>query len=719
MIDRSIAAKEWKPICLSQGGPKLSHICFADDLILFAEASVAQVRVIRKILETFCVSSGQKVSLEKSKIFFSNNVSRDLERLISEESGIKSTKELGKYLGMPVLQKRINKETFGEVLARVSSRLAGWKGGSLSFAGRLTLTKSVLSSIPVHTMSVISLPKSVLEGLDKVSRSFLWGSSPEKRKQHLVAWEKVCKPKKEGGLGIRLSRDMNKALISKVGWRLIKDHTSLWARVLRSKYKVGGLQDRTWINAKRPSSSTWRSVIGGLKEVVTRGSRWVVGDGREVRFWTDKWLSNEPLLDSVVTDVPTDQMELRVKELWREGTGWIFNRITPYVSHSARLQLMAVVIDNITGARDRLSWGETADGEFTVKSAYALLTRNSDPRPDLSSFFDRVWRVVAPERVRTFLWLVGHQAIMTNVERHRRHLGDTSVCQVCKGGEETILHVLRDCPSIAGIWRRIVPASRRNQFWNTSILEWLYGNLQLAGNGVNESWATLFALGVWWGWKWRCGYIFGENGKCRDRVKFVKDLAAEVERADRLSRETRGTSPRVERMIAWKPPTGEWWKLNTDGASRGNPGLATAGGVLRDGAGHWRGGFSLNIGVCSAPLAELWGVYYGLYIAWERRCRRLELEVDSELVVGFLQTGINDSHPLSFLVRLCHGFISRDWIVRVSHVYREANRLADGLANYAFTLPLGFHAFDFAPPFVEAFVEDDDRGTAFPRHVRL
>ena len=155
MIDRSTAAREWKPISLSQSGPKLSHVCFADDLILFAEASVAQIRIIRRILEAFCASSGQNVSLDKSKIFFSQNVSRDLEKLISHESGIKATKELGKYLGMPLLQKRINKDTFGEVLTRVSSRLAGWKGKTLSFAGRLTLTRSVLASIPVHTMSVI------------------------------------------------------------------------------------------------------------------------------------------------------------------------------------------------------------------------------------------------------------------------------------------------------------------------------------------------------------------------------------------------------------------------------------------------------------------------------------------------------------------------------------------------------------------------------------
>ena len=164
----SVANKEWKTIKLSRGGPSLSHVCFADDLILFAEASVSQIKVIHKVLESFCGASGQKVSLEKSLIFFSENMHRDLANLISSESGIKGTKELCKYLGMPILQKRINKETFGEVIEKVSSKLAGWKRRFLSFAGRITLTKSVLSSIPVHTMSTIALMISTLDQLDKI-----------------------------------------------------------------------------------------------------------------------------------------------------------------------------------------------------------------------------------------------------------------------------------------------------------------------------------------------------------------------------------------------------------------------------------------------------------------------------------------------------------------------------------------------------------------------
>lgn len=105
---------------------------------------------------------------------------------------------------------------------------------------------------------------------------------------------------------------------------------------------------------------------------------------------------------------------------------------------------------------------------------------------------------------------------------------------------------------------------------------------------------------------------------------------------------------------------------------------------------------------CETMGSLLWSLYW-----WERRVTRLEVEVDSEIVVGFLQKGICDTHPLSFLVRLCYGFISRDWIVRIVHVYREANRLADGLANYVFTLPLGFHFFDSVPGVVEPLIGDD------------
>lgn len=539
------------------------------------------------------------MSLEKSKNFFSDNVHRDLANRISEKSGIQSTRELGKYLGMPVLHERINKDTFGEVLEKVASRLLGWKGRFLSLAGRMTLTKAVLSSMPVHTMSTIALPSSTLNGLDKISRSFMWGSDVEKKKQHLVAWDRVCLPKVDGGMGIRAAKPMNQALLGKVGWRIIHDRDSLWARILRHKYKVGDIQDSSWMTAKSTCSSTWRSVQMGIREVVLLGLRWVLGDGREAQLWTNKWLGDKPLVDIVTRELPMVEATAYARDLWNDGTGWDFSRIDPFVSNETRLQLMAVVLDSFTGAKDRLSWDESSDGVYTVRSAYSLLMRNSKPRPYMGSFFERVWKLVGPERVRLFLWLVIHQVIMTNVERQRRHLCSSGLCHVCKGGDETILHILRDSPAMEGIWTRLVPQRQRSSFFAKSLLDWVYENLGDDRIQGGSMWATLFAMATWWGWKWRCGNVFGVNGKCRDRVRFVRELAEEVTKAHKSAwgRVTGGVT--VTRMIAWKPPAPDWFKVNMDGASRGNPGLATAGGVIRNEEGAWCGGFAVNLGICS------------------------------------------------------------------------------------------------------------------------
>lgn len=222
---------------------------------------------------------------------------------------------------------------------------------------------------------------------------------------------------------------------------------------------------------------------------------------------------------------------------------------------------------------------------------------------------------------------------------------------------------------------------------------------------------------MWWSWKWRCGYVFGETGKCRDRVQFVKDKAHEMILANKNLREHSAVGIRVEKQISWLRPTKSWCKLNTDGASRGIHGLATVGGVLKDEYGEWKGGFAVNVGICSASLAELWGMYYGLCIAWDYGIRRLEGEVDFASVVDFLRTGIHDSHPLSFVVCLCYGFILRDWLVKFSHVYREANRLTDGLATYAFSLPFGLHYFVTVLEVVAPIVLEDLSGVSRPRHV--
>lgn len=65
---------KWNPVRLSCNGTPLTHLFFADDLLLFAEASCEQAKILNSVLDTCCGSSGARVSKAKTRIFFSKNV---------------------------------------------------------------------------------------------------------------------------------------------------------------------------------------------------------------------------------------------------------------------------------------------------------------------------------------------------------------------------------------------------------------------------------------------------------------------------------------------------------------------------------------------------------------------------------------------------------------------------------------------------------------------
>ena len=186
LIQIAVTEGLWKPISLSRGGPEITHLCFADDLFIFAEASMDQVEVINGCLDVFCQSFGQKISREKTKIFFSKNMNHNRSTEIASSFGFSVTNDLGKYLGVPLHHNRVRASSFGHVTAKLLQRLSSWKAASLSFAGRLTLCKSVLAAIPTYQMQTSLLLVSICDSIDRTCRSFLWGDSDKKRKLPLV-----------------------------------------------------------------------------------------------------------------------------------------------------------------------------------------------------------------------------------------------------------------------------------------------------------------------------------------------------------------------------------------------------------------------------------------------------------------------------------------------------------------------------------------------------
>ena len=91
-------------------------------------------------------------------------------------------------------------------MEKMQSKLTSWKANLLSHAGRIVLAQSTLTFISFYVMQGTLLPRKVFQSTNRISCNFIWGSTEVKRKMHLVSWEKITRPKKEGGLGLLVTK---------------------------------------------------------------------------------------------------------------------------------------------------------------------------------------------------------------------------------------------------------------------------------------------------------------------------------------------------------------------------------------------------------------------------------------------------------------------------------------------------------------------------------
>ncbi|PON62373.1 hypothetical protein PanWU01x14_138980 [Parasponia andersonii] len=167
-----------------------------DDVFLFCGANLGQVSSLQWCLDTYCSWSGQIVNQHKSTLVLSSNCRQDVRDSITDLLGYKEMHGDETFLGNPLFLSNSRVRDFKFLKDAVYSRLEGWKCKLLSRAGRTTLIKSVVQSIPTYSIASFNLPISLCEDLDKAIRKFWWTGSLEKNKfLSLMSWDSLCQPK--------------------------------------------------------------------------------------------------------------------------------------------------------------------------------------------------------------------------------------------------------------------------------------------------------------------------------------------------------------------------------------------------------------------------------------------------------------------------------------------------------------------------------------------
>ena len=124
----------------------LTHLSFADDLLIFSKGNLSSISGIQEVLKTFYAISGLQLNSAKSEIF-STGVSREDLMATQQETGFKLGVLLVRYLGVPLVTRRLTKRDCLQLVEKITARINHWAVRFLSYAGRLQLIQSVLYSI--------------------------------------------------------------------------------------------------------------------------------------------------------------------------------------------------------------------------------------------------------------------------------------------------------------------------------------------------------------------------------------------------------------------------------------------------------------------------------------------------------------------------------------------------------------------------------------------
>ncbi|GJW41454.1 RNA-directed DNA polymerase, eukaryota, reverse transcriptase zinc-binding domain protein [Tanacetum coccineum] len=165
----------------------ISHLFFADDVIITTGWNARDLENIFLVLHVFYLASGLKINILESNIYDIRVNEEEVYNMASNAGCTRGNIPFN-YLGLPIGSNMKSTASWKVLVDRFRSRLSTWKANLLSIGGHLTLIKSVLGSLGIYYLSIFRAPELVLNDLERIRSNFFWGGNQDGKKMAWVKW---------------------------------------------------------------------------------------------------------------------------------------------------------------------------------------------------------------------------------------------------------------------------------------------------------------------------------------------------------------------------------------------------------------------------------------------------------------------------------------------------------------------------------------------------
>nr|XP_016435378.1 PREDICTED: uncharacterized protein LOC107761647 [Nicotiana tabacum] len=193
---------------LSKWSPKINHLSYADDTIIFSSSCTISLQLVMEVLRAYEAAYGQLVNKSKSSIYMHHSASMEVITKVERITGIDRQEFPFTYLGCLIFYARRKMDYYKGLITKVMDKMQTWKGKLLSIGGRAVLIFHVLQSMPIHLLSAVNPPNNVINKLHKIFAQFFWSSSIGGSSRHWGSWNNLCMPCDEGGIDFRSLHDV-------------------------------------------------------------------------------------------------------------------------------------------------------------------------------------------------------------------------------------------------------------------------------------------------------------------------------------------------------------------------------------------------------------------------------------------------------------------------------------------------------------------------------